>query len=496
MQDGRTDTKLRGRARAAVAVAAVTAAALGLAACSSSESSRDTTTTQPRTSSTTAPGRPGTGGQQAGGDGPPTIAWLVQVGGTGADSLAGVAGRNDTVVAVGATEGTTSRAAGGSDALVAVVEAASGELRATTERGSDAADRARGIGSAPTTGLTLACGDTDGELAGPAAGGGDLWCAAVDPAGDLQDPSQSGSDAGDRINGVAVVDEGQFGYGAGVATGLFPGAQDPTGGLVGSGDALVLRLDAAGRPVWARQFGTSGPDEAAAVTVSDDGDAVVTGTTDGSVEGPALGGTDAWVARLDPYGNQRWQAAFGSSGNDRARAVAAGGDPRQGTETFVSAGTTNGDAGGEPVGLTDVLAAAFDASGEQVWIAQFGSGAEDEATGVVVDGPTTYVAGTTGALLEGAERVAVPGATAGEPAGRDGFLAALDTETGTVRWIAQFGSAGDDDVTGLSRTETGLLVASGTTTGQMGTTVPAGGTDGFVVAFPLPSAGGGAASSV
>jgi hypothetical protein len=51
-------------------------------------------------------------------------------------------------------------------------------------------------------------------------------------------------------------------------------------------------------------------------------------------------------------------------------------------------------------------------------------------------------------------------------------------------------------MTGLAVTEDGLLVASGVTTGQMGGEPAGGGTDGFVIAFPLAAAGGGAASSV
>jgi hypothetical protein len=51
-------------------------------------------------------------------------------------------------------------------------------------------------------------------------------------------------------------------------------------------------------------------------------------------------------------------------------------------------------------------------------------------------------------------------------------------------------------MTGLATTEDGLLVASGITTGQMGDGPPAGGSDGFVIAFPLSTTGGGAASSV
>jgi len=81
-------------------------------------------------------------------------------------------------------------------------------------------------------------------------------------------------------------------------------------------------------------------------------------------------------------------------------------------------------------------------------------------------------------------------ALAGASDGLDGFLARR------FGWVSRFGSAGDETMTGLAITEDGLLVASGTTTGQMGEQAAAGGADAFVIAFPLSSTGGGAASSV
>ena len=62
--------------------------------------------------------------------------------------------------------------------------------------------------------------------------------------------------------------------------------------------------------------------------------------------------------------------------------------------------------------------------------------------------------------------------------------------------MAQFGTAGEEQTTAMTRTESGLLVVSGSTTGQLGATPPGGGTDGFMIAFRLPATGGGAASIV
>ena len=89
-------------------------------------------------------------------------------------------------------------------------------------------------------------------------------------------------------------------------------------------------------------------------------------------------------------------------------------------------------------------------------------------------------------------------ATNGDPSAGagDGFLAALDRDTGTLRWITQFGSDAEERVTGLALTETGLVVVSGSTAGQMGDEPNAGGRDGFLIAFPLPSSGGAVASAL
>jgi hypothetical protein len=172
------------------------------------------------------------------------------------------------------------------------------------------------------------------------------------------------------------------------------------------------------------------------------------------------------------------------------------------------------------------MVAAFDASGRQLWSAQIGSSGDDEATGVVVDGTTVYVSGTAAADIVGGQRNSLTPAppaedpSSGEPegpgstapsstttttptttappsgGGLDGFVAAIDVETGTVRWVAQFGTTGDEIATGMTRTESGLVVVSGSTTGQLGTAPAGGGTDGFMVAFAPPSGGGGAASMV
>ncbi len=493
------------------AIAGLLALAAIAAACSDEQSSTTTAPERPAAPSTTTttivPGSE------------PALEpdWAWQSGRPGPDDATGATGRLDTVVLVG--EGQPIGATGpqaaptGVGPVVVGLASADGQVRFTTEAPADgSADQPRGVSASPT-GATLTCGSV--RLQPAEVNGSDLWCSTVGPDGALGPRVGNGSEGDDEVSGVAMAADGTYGYVSATIDGLYPGAEDPTGGFLGERDALLLRTDPDGQPRWARQFGTQGDDRASAVGTIADGDAVVAGTAsaepfafeDGSLR---RGGADAWVARSDPSGNQRWITPFGTSADDDGLAVAAGGDPTRGTETVVGAGTTTGDVlvstdgaeqlvapGSTPAaGGTDVLVAGFDAAGRQQWITQAGSPGDDRATAAVVDGATVYVAGTAGAEIVGAQRVDVPGAPAGTTGGgSEAFLSAYDLATGTWRWTALFGSAADEQVTGLALTDDGHVVVVGTTLGAVASTPLGGPTDAFAVAFPVGSAGGGGAAS-
>jgi hypothetical protein len=502
--------------------AAVVAMALVTAACSRDDGARpaSTTTTEPPPI-TVAP--PTTAADAE--DEPPEPAWIVQVGTVADDSLLGVAARQDEVVATGYTDGTV-RPAGdpgedaggdgsttdgggsgtGRDVLVAVV-GTDAEVRHLVQAGGADPETATGVGSGNET--TVACGDAGG---GSVPGGGvqDAWCAPIDGEGQVGVLEVRGGPDEDRLGGVAVEPEGALGYAAGSTLGLFPTASDTSTGVLGSGDALLWQVGPDGQPAWVRQFGTGQLDRGEAVAATEERDAVVVGTTEGDLDGPSNGGQDGFISRYEESGLPRWTRQFGTVALDHPRGVATGGDATRGTETYVAVGDTDGELapavggaqtdledaprldGQEPApsnaGGLDAMAVAFDPSGEQRWSAQLGSAADDTASATALDGGTVLVAGTTSGALD----------TTGRPAagGRDGFLAALDLQTGAVRWITQFGSAVDDDVQAMTVTEDGLVVVAGQTAGSLGEEPNAGGLDGFLVAFPLPRSGGSVASSL
>lgn len=490
----------------ALAVTAILVTLLGTACSKERSADPTTTTTTSLPPPTTTPSDPdqATGGA----DDPPQVEWIVQIGGGANDSLLGVSSRGDEVVATGYTEGDfAGDAAGGSDVLVATVGTDS-NIRAVSQFGAGADDSAFGVGSAE--GNTVTCGYTESDLGGPIAGSADAWCAPIDAKGMLGTVYQQGGSESDHLYGTAMAPDGDIGYAGGYTQGLFPGASDTSAGALGEGDALIWQINPDGTPRWIRQFGTTATDWGQGVATTADGDGLIVGYTQGDLDGPSKGGTDGFLARFDHDGLPRFVRQFGTSGADWPKGVASGGSATRGTETFVSVGSTDGALapamggertdpsdlpradGGKPApsnaGGTDVMAVAMDPGGETRWESQLGSDSADDAIGVGIDGSTVLIAGTTSGVLD----------TTGNPnaGGRDGFLAAMDLDTGELRWITQFGSDGDEDVSGLTITEDGLVVVSGQTTGALGDQPNAGGSDGFLIAFPLPRTGGSAASAL
>ncbi len=498
-----TDRRPTARRARRAGIGLTLAAMVVVAACSRDQGARPpmvTTQEDPAdtTTTTTAPSSRSTA--------PPTsvdpaqpieLAWVRQVGGLGNDELASVAGRDAAVVAVGSTDGAVGPTQGGRDTMTVVV-ASDGTAARPQQAGSDGTDRAAGVSSA--AGATLACGTSDSNRGPRASGTPDGWCAPVAENGTLGEEVAIGGDADDTLVAVALAPpaadggSGQTapgeGYAVGATSGVMPRAQDPSGRGLGDGDSVVTKVDAAGSPLWVRQFGSFAPDRAAGVTTSEGGDALVVGVTGGDAAGRSLGGNDGYVARFDPSGNQRWSTQVGSAADDELTAVAAGGEARRGTERFVAGGSTGGLVGAAAAGGNDAVVVALGPDGRRQWVAQFGTAGTDRVTAVLADGDTVYVAGTSDGPLGTLRNDLGPGG------GRDAFLAALDATSGKVLWTSRFGSAADDDVTGITSTEVGLLVLSGSTAGQLQGATTSGGTDGLLVAFKLPDGGGGAASSV
>ena len=226
-------------------------------------------------------------------------------------------------------------------------------------------------------------------------------------------------------------------------------------------DAFVRAYGSKGRELWTDEFGTSGIDQAFAVAAT--GSAIfVAGATDQALHGQKhRAGIDAFVRAYSLHGGVLWTREFGSTGDDRALAVAvnAGG-------VYV-AGTTDGRLGDTRRGGVDGFVRKYSQTGTELWTKQVGTTLTDDVRAVAVDFLGVYVAGSTDGAFEHA--------SAG---GLDAFVTAY-RPNGAKRWVSEFGTTGTDGIRGVTAGPSAIYV-SGSTDGTFPEQVTQGGIDGFV----------------
>lgn len=215
---------------------------------------------------------------------------------------------------------------------------------------------ARGVAT-DAAGYVYVVGYTDGSLDGNLSSGGhDLFVVKYDGAGQRKWTLQLGTSTSDLGYAIATDALGAV-YAAGHTYGAFDG--NP---LLGGSDAFVVKLDAAGTPQWSAQLGSSTADFAEALATDAGGNVYVAGYTLGALEGSSSGGAhDAFVAKLDAAGAKQWIRQFGTAAYDYARGVATDAEGH----VFV-AGYSDGPIDGIPsAGGWDAYVTSLDAAGNR-----------------------------------------------------------------------------------------------------------------------------------
>lgn len=373
-------------------------------------------------------------------------------------------------------------------------------------------------------------GFTYGALFGALSGPSDAFVSKYASSGDFLWGKQFGSSSLDEAFGVAVDSSSGNAYVVGKTFGALAG-QTFRGGAY---DAFVGKFDSLGNPSWTMQFGTNKEEEARGVALDWSGEAFfVSGYTNGALSGQTSAGVnDAFLLKLaeaasptptpsptasptptptrtptptpspsstpspspsptptataspspsptpsptptptplPPPPPVTWINQFGSGGDDYAVGIAI-----DGTGYGWAVGYTEGTLPGQiSSGGTDAFAARFDRSGNIFWTQQFGSSALDEAFGVALDAfGNGYVAGrTTGTL---------PGQTASGGT-VDAFIRKIDPYSEMNSWTRQFGTAVYANATGVSVNSSGDAFVAGFTGGVFAGQASSGGVrDAFV----------------
>ena len=90
--------------------------------------------------------------------------------------------------------------------------------------------------------------------------------------------------------------------------------QDKKQDAVGGSDIWLIKLNENGDEEWQQTFGTSGDEEARAVTQTNDLGYIIAGTIEDRRKG--FGGKDVWIIKTDEHGNPLKELVLGGSGMD------------------------------------------------------------------------------------------------------------------------------------------------------------------------------------
>ena len=236
---------------------------------------------------------------------------------------------------------------------------------------------------------------------------------------------------------------------------------------IGSRDSFIQRYNPDGSSAWVVQLGTEEADIANGISINPDGEIYVVGSTTGELSPqPNAGGKDAFVEKLDSSGEQIWIAQFGTAEEDEAFKVAVGG-----SGNIAVVGVTSGVLPEQgALGNQDIFLTVMDPDSHEVWTVQMGTDEDDMAHDVSIDGEgNVYIAGTVGGALPGQSAYGV----------EDAFVRKYDP-LGAEIWTVQFGTFRKDDAFAIAVDGEGNVYVGGGTSESLGDAESAGGADAFL----------------
>jgi len=272
-----------------------------------------------------------------------------------------------------------------------------GDLLWATRSGGTSTDAGEAVavdasGNILVTGTFSSLASFDGASL-TSAGGKDIFLAKYSANGNLLWARRAGGSSSDYSLDLAVGPGGYVsvtGYFSGTAT--FGGTRLSS---AGGYDIFAARYSAEGNLAWAKRFGASGYDYGYGIATDANGNLVLAGIFNGSIN---FGGgtvsasgstdTDIYLAKLSPTGAHLWSQAYGTLETYPEIATAVAVDDTTGEIALTGKffGQTNFDGNwlfGN--GNYNTYVVKFNANGTHIWSTQAGAAGNDSGEAIAID---------------------------------------------------------------------------------------------------------------
>lgn len=375
----------------------------------------------------------------------------------------------------GALPGQTLSGAGSTDAFV-VKRGPAGNVIWIRQFGGGASGSTTGTCMfVDETGTCYVAGYTDGSLPGHSVSGlTDAFLRTYDADGNMEVDLQYGLPGVNiRIAGISVDQSGNS-YAAGYTDGALPGCSQN-----GMNDACIIKFDPAGGILWARQIGggESTNTQCKGIATDTSENCYLTGYTNGVLPGQTLTGTtDAFIVKIDATGGFLWARQFGAGANTQSNGISmdVSGNCSIAGYTQGSLPNPSGHGFNTLIGSIDVFVRKYDTAGTLLWTSQTGfSGVSTQGFGIRTDAyGDCYVTGYTQGAFAGQTKTGT----------YDAFVAKFrDSAYGELLWGRQTGAAGViTRGSGMAMDAAGNCFVTGYTSGSLPGQTLNGTTDAYV----------------
>ena len=241
----------------------------------------------------------------------------------------------------------------------------------------------------------------------------------------------------------------------------------------GNDDAFLAKFNSAGGLTWASYFGGKNTETGNGIAIDPSGNVYIAGqtysdsgiATSGAYQTFYAGGSDAFLAKFDSAGSQKWATYFGGTNIDQVTCAAT-----DASGNIYITGVSYSDSGVATTGAYqtkgdsasgDAFLAKFDGTGALLWATYYGGSDNDEGYGVATDhAGSVYITG----LTYSESNIATAGAYQTFYGGDySGFLAKFSA-SGNIKWATYYGGSGIDYGTGVATDIIGNVYIVGTTT--------------------------------